>query len=207
MNALRAARGLNYGDYSYIETFIQEGGSTFPLANIPRRQQAFTIWIRPVARANAPFALRQAVRELRRLVERGLTKEEFESTRAFLLNYSRLWTQSLSRRLGYLMDGRFHGTPSIVDRVQEVLPKLTVEEVNAVVREHIRSGAAAGGDRRRGGPRPGAPATSGEPTPIEYQTPTTDRALLAEDRAIEVFPLGINPDRVRIYPAETMFEE
>src|SRR5262249_13225389 len=64
MNVMRAARGLNYGDYSYVETFIQEGGSTFPLTNIPRRQQTFSIWIRPVMRANAAFALRQAMREL-----------------------------------------------------------------------------------------------------------------------------------------------
>jgi zinc protease len=207
MNAMRAARGLNYGDYSYIEWFIQDGGSTFPLANTPRRQQVFSIWIRPVARENAVFALRQAIRELRRLVETGLTRAEFESTRAFLLNYSRLWTQSQSRRLGYLMDSRFYGMTPFVERVQEELPSLTVEEVNAAVRRHLdpenlRVVIVVDGARGLV-----AELTSGAPTPIVYQTPTDDPALLAEDKEIESFPLGLNAEALRIYPASTMFEE
>jgi len=207
MNVMRAERGLNYGDYSYIEAFTQDGGSTFPLTNTPRRQQAFGIWIRPVARANAAFALRQAVRELRHLVEHGLTKEQFETTRTFLLNYSRLWTQSLSRRLGAMMDARFYGMDPFAERVQEELPKLTVEEVNAVVKMYLdparlRVTIVAAGVRGLV-----QELVSTAPTPITYQTPTIDAVLLAEDREIEVFPLPINQQQVRIYPASTMFED
>src|SRR4029077_16391929 len=57
MNTMRGDRGLNYGDYSYIENFIQDGGSTFPLPSTPRRHQFFSISLRPVADQNAPFAL------------------------------------------------------------------------------------------------------------------------------------------------------
>jgi zinc protease len=42
MNELHK-RGLNYGDYSYIEAFHQDGGSTFALPNVSRRQQSFSI--------------------------------------------------------------------------------------------------------------------------------------------------------------------
>ena len=49
--------------------------------------------------------------------------------------------------------------------------------------------------------------TSGEATPITYQTPTTDPALLAEDKEIAVYPLKVNADRVRILLASTLFEE
>src|SRR3989475_4691796 len=101
---------LNYGDYSYIENFIQDGGSTFPLTNIPRRQQFFSIWIRPVPPVNALYALRQATRELKMLVDRGLSAQDFEATRKYLLNYSRLWAQDQSRRLGYQLDSEFYGT-------------------------------------------------------------------------------------------------
>jgi zinc protease len=207
MNIMRAARGLNYGDYSYIETFIQEGGSTFPLANIPRRQQTFSIWIRPVARNNAAFALREAIRELQRLVDQGLTKAELDQTRAFLLNYSRLWTQSQSRRLGYLMDSGFYGIPSYVDRVQEVLPQLTLEEVNAAIRKHLNPANLKVAIVAVGARGLLQELTSGEPTPINYQTPTTDPALLAEDKEIAAYPLKVNPARVRILQAATLFEE
>ena len=107
MQDLRGKRGLNYGDYSYIEDFIQEGMSTFPVPNNPRRQQYFSIWIRPVPADKAVFALRAALWELDRLVERGMSQQDFEATRAFLLNYSKLWVQTLSRRLGYAIDGEF----------------------------------------------------------------------------------------------------
>ncbi len=207
MNIMRAARGLNYGDYSYVETFIQEGGSTFPLANIPRRQQTFSIWIRPVARNNAAFALRQALRELQRLVDQGMTKAELDQTRSFLLNYSRLWTQSQSRRLGYLMDSGYYGIPSYVDRVQEVLPKLTLEEVNAAIRRHIHPDRLKIAIVAVGARGLLQQITSGEPTPINYQTPTTDPALLAEDKEIAAWPLKLNPARVLILPAATLFEE
>jgi zinc protease len=207
MNVMRAARGLNYGDYSYIETFIQEGGSTFPLTNIPRRQQTFSIWIRPVARANAAFAVRQAARELRRLVDRGLTRDEFEATRTFLLNYSRLWTQSQSRRLGALLDARFYGAPPLVDRVKDELPKLKVEEVNSVIKEYLDPSRLQIAIVAEGTRLLAAELIGPGPTPITYQTPTTDPALLAEDKEIAVFPLGVNQERVRFLSAETMFGE
>ena len=74
MNKMRGQRGLNYGDYSYIENFIQDGGSRLPVPNIPRSRQFFSIWIRPVPHHNAHFALRQAIRELHVLVDEGLSR-------------------------------------------------------------------------------------------------------------------------------------
>ncbi|HEY0709371.1 MAG TPA: pitrilysin family protein, partial [Polyangia bacterium] len=78
MNHMRGLRGLNYGDYAYIENFIQEGGSTFPLPNIPRRQQHFEIWIRPVQAPNTLFALRQAMYETDKLWREGIPEKGFE---------------------------------------------------------------------------------------------------------------------------------
>jgi zinc protease len=206
MNKMRGERGLNYGDYSYIENFIQEGGGNFPLTNIPRRQQHFSIWIRPVAPANALFAVRQALRELQILIDKGMTREDFEATRKYLLNYSRLWTQDLGRRLGCQIDSQYYGTAYFIDRVQQELPKLKVEDVNAAVKKHLNARNLAiaivtddaAGVRDR--------LLSGAPTPITYQTPTTSEALLKEDKEIEAWPLPVDTARVRIVPAAEMFE-
>ena len=62
----------------------------------------------------AVFALRAALWELDRLVQRGMSPQEFDATRAFLLNYSKLWVQTLSRRLGYAIDGEFYGKKDLV---------------------------------------------------------------------------------------------
>ena len=68
-----------------------------------------------------------------------MSPEEFEATRSFLLNYSKLWVQTLSRRLGYAIDGQFYGRKDLVTELAERLPKLTVEQVNAAVRKHLKS--------------------------------------------------------------------
>jgi zinc protease len=205
MQDLRGKRGLNYGDYSYIEDFIQEGGSTFPVPNNPRRQQCFSIWIRPVPGDKSVFALRAALWELDRLVERGMTPAEFESTRAFLLNYSKLWVQTLSRRLGYTIDGEIYERKDLVTELAERLPKLTVDQVNAAVRRHLKPEGMKVAIVARDAAGLRELLTSGRPTPISYDTQGTPDDVLAEDKQIAVFPL--KDVTIRVVPVERMFEK
>lgn len=205
MQDLRGKRGLNYGDYSYIEDFIQEGQSTFPIPNNHRSRQYFSIWVRPVPTDKAVFALRASVWELDRLVEKGMTPEEFEATRSFLLNYSKLWVQTLSRRLGYAIEGTLYGRKDLVSELADRLPKLSVDQVNAAVRKHLRSSGmkvaivAGNAEELRG------LLTSGKPSPIVYDTQGTPQEILDQDKLIEVFPL--KDVSVRIVPVEQMFEK
>ena len=205
MQDLRGKRGLNYGDYSYIEDFIQEGGSTFPVPNNPRRQQYFSIWIRPVPVDKAVFALRAALWELDRLVEHGMTQEQFEATRSFLLNYSKLWVQTQSRRLGYAIDGEFYGCRDLVSELAERLPKLTVEAVNAAVRKHLKTNGIKVAIVAKDAAALRDLLTSGKATPIVYDTQGTPADILAEDKTIAAFPL--KDVTVRIVPVEEMFEK
>lgn len=205
MNQMRGLRGLNYGDYSYIENFIQDGGSTFPVPNVPRREQFFSIWIRPVPHHNAAFALRQAVRELALLVDHGLTQEDFEATREYLVNYATLYVQTTSRRLGYAMDSRFYGTDFFVDEIRSRLMALTVDDVNAAVRRHLQADhlaiAVVTGDAEAFRDA----LLSGEPSSVTYNTEVGDD-ILTEDEAIRSYPLVIDEERVRIVPVEEMFK-
>jgi zinc protease len=203
MQDLRARRGLNYGDYSYIEDFIQDGPSTFPVANNPRRQQYFSIWIRPVPHDKAAFALRAALWELDRLVQKGLSQPDFEASRAYLLNYSKLWVQTLSRRLGYAIDGDFYGHKDLVSELGERLPGLTVERVNAAIRRHLKTGGMKVAIVARDAAALRASLTAGNPTPITYDTQGTPEDVLAEDRQIAAFPL--RDVSVRIVPVGQMF--
>jgi zinc protease len=205
MQDLRGRRGLNYGDYSYIEDFIQEGQSRFPVPNNPRRQQAFTIWLRPVPRDKAVFALRGALWELDRLVDKGMSPEDFEATRSFLLFSSKLWVQTLSRRLGYAMDGAFYDRDDLVTELDRRLPKLTVDQVNAAVRKHLKAPGLKVAIVARDAPALRDELMSGKPTPITYDTQGTPEDVLAEDKVIASFPL--EDVRVRIVPVEQMFEK
>ncbi len=207
MDMLRTRRGLTYGAYSYVEHFVQDGASTFALPNVARRRQAFTIWIRPVAAAHAHFSIRAVVRELRHLVRDGLTPEAFASTREFLLNYSKLWVQTPSRRLGFAMDGAFYGRPPLIDELEARLPAMTVDEVNGAIRRHLRPedlAIAVVADPDEAAAL--ADALAGDaPSPIEYETETLPE-VLAEDREVAGEPVRIEREHCRIVPADAMFE-
>jgi zinc protease len=205
MNHLRGNRGLNYGDYAYIENFIQDGWSTFPFPNIPRRQQHFEIWLRPVPPQNSLFALRDALFETDKLIREGIPQAGFEATKTFLANYASLWTQDVSRRLGYAIDAVLTGK-DLVKELQARLPKMTKADVDKAVRKHltltglsiaiVADHAQALADK----------LVSGEPTPITYDTAGTPPEILAEDKIIEKFPVPLNKDAVRVVPVDQMFE-
>lgn len=205
MQDLRGKRGLNYGDYAYMEDFIQDGPTTFPVPNNPRSQQYFSMWLRPVPNDKAIFALRAALWEFDRLVKDGISEEDFQQTRSFLLNYSKLWVQTLSRRVGFAMDGSFNGRKDLVTELGEMLPKLTRDDVNKAVRKHL-------GDRgfkvvivAQDADGIAKTLKTGDPTPIEYDTKGTPETVLGEDKSIAAYPL--KDVSVKIVPVSEVFEK
>ena len=205
MRNMRGKRGLNYGDYAYIEMFIQDGWSTFPLPNIQRRQQHFEIWIRPVVPANAPFAIKQAIYETAKLVREGIPQQGFEDTKSYLASFCRLWTQSAGRRLGYVMDGKLVGREIAAELVRR-LPTMTRDQVNRAIRKYLRPDQLRIVAVARDAAALRDALVSGKATPIVYDTKGTPADILAEDKRIEVFKLGLDAANVSTVPAEKLFQ-
>ena len=206
-NVIRELRGLNYGDYSYIEAFPEGGERSQPPVNVPRRMQLFEIWIRTLPNNQAPFALRAALRELQLLVDNGMTREQFELTRTFLKKYSLHFAETTSARLGYAMDDRFYGIEGEghLARFRRMMDELTLEDVNAAIKRHLRYDhlkiAIVTGDAAQ----LRSVLASEAPTPIVYSTPKPD-AILAEDREIAAWPLALPAERITIVPVTEAFE-
>jgi len=210
MNRLRGDRGLNYGDYSYIEKFTGGlgSGNTFPDLNTPRRQQIFSIWLRPVQPENTHFAIRNALYELKNLVDNGISQSDFEQTRKFVINYSKLWASTLSRRLGYLMDSEFYGSDYYIDRIERELKTLTADDVNAAIRKYLHPSdikIAVVVDEGKG-QEFYAGLSSNTPSPIKYQSPVSQK-ILDEDKVISVFPLTVNQAKSRVVTSKELFEK
>jgi len=203
---MRQKRGLNYGDYAYVENFIQEGWSTFPLPNVARRQQHFEIWIRPVAPHNTGFALRQALYETDKLIREGIPAAGFEATRTFLLNYSNLWAQDVSRRLGYAIDAQVYGR-DLIEELKTRLPKMKKADVDRAVRKHLSVKNLSIAIVSEKGAELRDTLLSGKPTPIVYDTKDTPPEVVKEDKVIEKFPLGLKAARVKVLPVEKLFEQ
>jgi zinc protease len=201
---IREVRGMNYGDYAYIEYFPRGMFQFMPDPNLKRRQQIFQIWIRPVEPANSHFALRIAIFELERLLREGLTREQFEETRKFLLKNSALVAKTLSEVLGYALDAKAYGYDEYVAYVRKGLEELTVEEVNRAMRRHLGAEnlrivmIAKEAEALRD-------AIAAEtPSPITYNADKPEE-VYEEDKVIERLKLGIPAANITIVPVEQVF--
>jgi zinc protease len=202
---LREARGLNYGDYSYIEHFPHGSQLQLPPQNVARRQQIFEIWIRPVHQDAGRFALRAALREYQHLVEHGMTEEEFKLTKNFLKKYVLHYAPTTMERLGYALDDRFYGIEgSHLDKFRKMMDEITLEEVNAAVRKHLQTENLQIVLITKDAAELKKALAAGAPSPYQYPTPKS-KEILDEDRQIATFPLGIKAENVTIVKVEDMF--
>ena len=201
---IRELRGMNYGDYAYVEAFPRGGFQFFPEPNIARRAQLFEVWIRPVVPDNGPMALRIAIYELRKLVANGLTAAEFETTRDYLMKNVFVMTATQDQQLGYALDSRWYGIPEYTAYMREKLSKLTLAEVNAAVRRHLSGEdlqvVVIAKDAKGLAQRLAAETAP----PIQYDAPKP-AGVLQEDQLIGAMKLGLRPESIRITPVDEVF--
>lgn len=203
---IRGVRGLNYGDYSYIEAYPEGGLRFIPPTNVARHHQMFEVWVRTLPNAQALFALRAALREVETLVRDGLTQEQFELTRDFLQKYALHFAETTSARLGYAVDDRFYGidAPGHLARFRAAMASLTRDEVNAALRRHLDPAnlqiAIVTGDAEEMAKAIAADA----PSPITYPAEKPPE-VLAEDKIIAAWPLRVPAANVTIVPVEEIF--
>jgi zinc protease len=203
---LRTLRGLNYGDYAYIEPFVQRGGEAMPEQGTLRRQPMFSVWLRPTSEQNGAFLLRAALAEFERFVADGLTPEEFARIRTYAIARLPLFATDPERRLAYALDAAASGQPDPLAFLADRLRGLSVDEVNAAVQRHLspnhlRIVAVAGEARWLVDA-----IVEGKPTPIVYAPGITpDAAQGARDAELAGWPFGVAADAARVVPAEGIF--
>ncbi len=201
---IREVRGMNYGDYAYIEAFPRGMFQFFPDPNVVRRAQLFEVWIRPVVPENAHMALRVAIHELDRLLTQGLTENDFEQSRNYLMRNVFLMTARQDEQLGYALDSLWYRTGEFTEMMRKALAALTVDQVNAAIRKHwsatdlsvVIITKDAAGLRRR--------LLSDAFSPIKYDG-EKPASLLEEDKVIGARKLGLTADKVKVTPVADVF--
>jgi len=201
---IRELRGMNYGDYAYIEAFPGGMFTMIPEPNVARRAQLFEIWIRPVVPENGPMALRIALFELRKLLANGLTAADFETTKNYLMKHVFLLTATQDRDLGDRLDAKWYGVADFPTYIRNALATLSVGQVNAAIRSHLSGENLhvvvvtkdAAGLRQV--------LLAGTPSTVKYDAPKPDD-VLAEDKVIGALELHLRPDAVRITKVDELF--
>jgi zinc protease len=212
---IREKRGMNYGDYSYIEAYPEGYSTQVPPVNVGRRSQIFEVWIRPIAET-APgtltdrslFAFRAALREVARLADNGMTPESLETQRRYLRNYYVNFANTVGRRLAYRLDDAFYGIadPGFLASVRPGIEAVTLESVNAAVKRHLQAKNLcvvfitqdAEGMRKK--------ILSGEPTNITYAG-SQPKEILEEDKIIASWPIPVKPENITILNINEVFEK
>ena len=202
---IREARGMNYGDYSYIEIFPNGGRRQMPAPNHARRQQLFEVWLRPVQHVHRHFALRAAMRELQLVIDNGLSEEDFALTQKFLDKYALQYATTTSERLGYAVDSKFYGIKGdYVELFRRRIAALTREQVNEAIRRHLRIDRVKFAVVTSDAEAFKAALVANTPSPVTYDTPKPPE-VLEEDKVIESYVLPFKEESIRIVPVEEMF--
>lgn len=126
---LRDVRGFNYGNYSYLEKFVEGDQDKMPMTRIPRTEQYFSVWIRNLADENACFATKFVLYNLDKMVREGIPEERFELMRSFIYNNPGLWAYNPLQVLGFSMDSDFYNIPYFIDYIREKAEKISSDDV------------------------------------------------------------------------------
>ena len=203
---IRQARGMNYGDYAYIEYFPRGMFQTKPDANLGRSSQIFQVWLRPLRSNNdAHFATRAALYELDKLIENGMSEKDFQATRNYLTNYAPQLVASQDQQLGYALDSEFYQTDEFVKYVREQFAKLSLADVNRVIKANLQTDnihyvfiSADGEDMKQR-------LLSEQVSSLEYNS-DKPAALIATDKVIETYKLKLPSKNVKVLAVDTVFE-
>ncbi|MCL4402829.1 MAG: insulinase family protein, partial [Acidobacteria bacterium] len=202
---MRSMRGLNYGDYAYIEYFPHGGYLMEPMPNLARQHQIFQVWIRPVEPPTAVFALRLALFELNRLVRDGLSEEECERTRDYVLKNVNVLMKSKRAELGYAIDSMVYGIPTYDKYIKESVSKLTRADVNRVIKRYLRTDRIQIVAVAKNAAQLKEKLVSGAPSPMTYNSPKPQE-VLDEDKVVQSWNLGLRPEDINIVPVEQVFQ-
>ena len=211
---IRERRGMNYGDYTYIEAYPRGYSTQVPPTNVSRRSHIFEVWIRPVAMTDpgtlhnrALFAFRAALREIELLAKHGLTKEQFETQQTFLKNYIVNFGATLSRRLAYEIDDHFYGIPEpgFLALARKSIDTMDVGRVNDALVKHLQARnlqvvfitADAQGLKEK--------LVKGVETPITYAG-KQPQSVLEEDKIIAAYPIPVKEEDITIIGINEVFE-
>jgi len=211
---IRERRGMNYGNYSYIEAFPRGFATQERPVNYGRRSSLFEIWIRPISGTGPDdlhdrtlFATRAAWRELDKLVKNGLPADQVDRAREYLHNFSVTFGSTVSRRLAFKVDDAFFGLPEpgYLGVIRPGLEKVTPATVKTAIGRNLQAGnmwiviVTSNAEALK------QMILSGRPTPIRYQAQQPPH-IVEEDVEIAAFPFRVTADDITILPIAEVFE-
>jgi zinc protease len=135
-----------------------------------------------------------------------MSKEDFESTRDYLMKNVFVMTATQNQQLGYALDSRWYGIGEFTGYMRDALKKLTLEDVNTAIRKHLSATDLSVVIITKDGKGLKDKLASDEASTIKYDA-EKPAALLEEDKVIGSRKLGIKAENIRITPVDEVFSK
>jgi zinc protease len=110
-----------------------------------------------------------------------------------------------SDELGYAIDSAYYGIPNYNEYVKASLAKLTLADVNAAIKKHLRADNVRIVGVAKDTGKLVAELTGDAPTPIAYNSPKPQE-VMDEDEIVARWPLHLRPEDVKVVPVASVFE-
>jgi zinc protease len=137
-------------------------------------------------------------------VQNGLTQEQFETTRGYLMKNVYVKTSTANEQIGYALDSEWYAIGEYTEHMRAALAKLTVDDVNAAIRRHIRPADMKIVMITKDAEVLKQALVSDAASTIKYEA-EKPQELLDEDKLIGAKKLGIRADALRVIPVEDVF--
>jgi len=143
--------------------------------------------------------------ELDKLIENGMSEKDFQATRNYLTNYAPQLVASQDQQLGYALDSEFYQTEEFVKYVRGEFAKLSLDDVNRVIKENLQTDdihyVFISGDGKDMKKR----LLSEQVSPLKYNS-EKPAELLATDKIIESYKLTLPAKNVEVIAVDKVFK-
>ena len=140
------------------------------------------------------------------MIDNGLSQEDFEATRDYLMKNVFLMTATEDQQIGYALDSKWYGMGEFTSTMRDRFKALTRQNVNDAIRKYLSAKnldvvivAKDAEDLRD-------KLVSDAFSPITYDAPKA-KEITDEDAVIGAMKLNIKAENVRITPVEEVFKQ
>jgi zinc protease len=137
-------------------------------------------------------------------VKDGISEEDFQTTRDYLMKNVYLLTATQDHALGTALDQKWYGLPDYVTEMRAKLSKLTRADVNAAVTRHLQAKDLSIVIVTKDAEALKTALVADGFSPITYDG-EKPKELLDEDKIVGALKLGIKAEAVTITPVDDVF--
>ena len=137
------------------------------------------------------------------MIDNGLSQEDFDNTRDYLLKNVYLLTSNQNQRLGYALDSWWYGMGDYVDTMRAAYMKLTRDDVNNAIKKYLSAKNLHVVIITKDAEGLRDTLVKDAESSIKYDAPKP--ALAAEDKTIGNYKLNIKPENIRIVSVDEVF--